>query len=87
MDPLRLLRREFALDDDTLAGVIEELVDVQRVARREENALAWAGGAAPSAAPAPARAPRDYTPKHLAERILHSRAALEGERPAPRWLP
>ena len=27
-----------------------------------------------------ARAPRDYTPKHLAERILQSRAALEGER-------
>ena len=45
---LRMLRREFALDDDTLAEVIEELVDVQRVARREENALAWAGGAAPS---------------------------------------
>jgi hypothetical protein len=44
---LRMLRREFALDDDTLAELIEELVDVQRVARREENALAWAGGAAP----------------------------------------
>jgi len=26
------------------------------------------------------RAPRDYTPKHLAEKILRSRSALEGER-------
>jgi class 3 adenylate cyclase/tetratricopeptide (TPR) repeat protein len=34
------------------------------------------GAAAPAAAPAPAR----YTPRHLAERILDSRAALEGER-------
>src|SRR5689334_6897408 len=31
-----------------------------------------------SAAPAPA--PESYTPKHLAERILTSRTALEGER-------
>jgi class 3 adenylate cyclase len=28
----------------------------------------------------PPSAPRDYTPKHLAEKILSSRAALEGER-------
>jgi len=30
--------------------------------------------------PAPKREPRDYTPKHLAEKILTSRSALEGER-------
>ena len=30
--------------------------------------------------PSPARAPRDYTPKHLAEKILQSKSALEGER-------
>ncbi len=29
---------------------------------------------------APERSPRDYTPHHLTERILTSRAALEGER-------
>src|SRR3989475_4630922 len=35
----------------------------------------------PAAASAePPRAPRDYTPGHLAEKILGSRAALEGER-------
>src|SRR3990172_12550541 len=28
----------------------------------------------------PERAPRDYTPKHLAEKILQSRSVLEGER-------
>ncbi len=31
-------------------------------------------------AKAPERAPRDYTPRHLAERILQSKSALEGER-------
>ncbi|MGE3568827.1 MAG: adenylate/guanylate cyclase domain-containing protein [Gammaproteobacteria bacterium] len=37
--------------------------------------------AAPPQAPAaPARVPRDYTPKHLAEKILQSKTALEGER-------
>ena len=30
--------------------------------------------------PAPERTPRAYTPKHLADKILASRAALEGER-------
>jgi len=38
---LRMLRRQFVLDDEALEEVIEELVDVQRVARREEDALAW----------------------------------------------
>ena len=30
--------------------------------------------------PRPLRDPRSYTPKHLAEKILTSRSALEGER-------
>ena len=38
---LRMLRRQFDLDDETLKDLIEELVDVQCVARREGNALAW----------------------------------------------
>ena len=37
-------------------------------------------GAAPAATPAAARDPRTYTPKHLADKILQSRSALEGER-------
>ena len=38
---LRMLRRQYELDDESLEELIEELVDIQRVARREENALAW----------------------------------------------
>ncbi|MGH8650027.1 MAG: double zinc ribbon domain-containing protein, partial [Burkholderiales bacterium] len=34
----------------------------------------------PAGAPGPAASPEIYTPRHLAERILDSRAALEGER-------
>jgi class 3 adenylate cyclase/tetratricopeptide (TPR) repeat protein len=37
-------------------------------------------GAALAVTAVPERAPRDYTPKHLAERILQSKSALEGER-------
>ena len=77
---LRMLRRQFELDDESLKEIIEELVDIQRVARREENALAWSGATPPVGIPPPERDPRAYTPKHLADKILTSRAALEGER-------
>ena len=46
----------------------------------ECGARAGDGAAAPGRAAPAVRAPRDYTPKHLAERILQSRSALEGER-------
>jgi hypothetical protein len=36
--------------------------------------------AAPAASALPERSPRDYTPKHLADKILQSKSALEGER-------
>src|SRR6185295_8761349 len=39
-----------------------------------------ASGSVSAASPARAPAPDTYTPQHLAERILTSRAALEGER-------
>jgi class 3 adenylate cyclase len=38
------------------------------------------GQAVAAAVPPPARSPESYTPKHLAERILTSKDALEGER-------
>src|SRR5262249_13829397 len=74
----------FDLDDEALVALVEELVDVQRVARCEDDTLAWSPSA-PAAAPAltvasPERDPRAYTPKHLADKILHSKSALEGER-------
>ena len=75
-----MLRRQFELDDGALEEVIEELVDVQRVARREENTLAWSTATPAVGTPPPARDPRAYTPKHLAEKILQSKSALEGER-------
>jgi class 3 adenylate cyclase/tetratricopeptide (TPR) repeat protein len=81
---LRALQREFALDDDELEELIEELVEIQRVAVRDGRAIARVGSSPPSPAPAEPqeseRTPRDYTPKHLAEKILRSRSALEGER-------
>jgi class 3 adenylate cyclase len=92
---LRALRRQFELDDDALEELVEELVDVQQVAALEGKILSWiapvpietrpadaeAGTAAGEGrAPASERDPRDYTPKHLADKILQSKSALEGER-------
>jgi class 3 adenylate cyclase len=81
---LRALRREFALDAETLAELSEELVQVQRVAGLEGDVLVWAGAEVPTAPPTgvppPQRDPRSYTPKHLAEKILTARSTLEGER-------
>ncbi|MCH7709038.1 MAG: AAA family ATPase [Myxococcales bacterium] len=76
---LRALKREFALDDETLDELVDELVEIQSVAVLEGRALAWAGP--PASLPSAAREdPRDYTPKHLADKILESKSALEGER-------
>jgi class 3 adenylate cyclase len=50
---LRGLAREFELDDDALAALVEELVDVQQVAAREGKILSWMGGASETPAPAP----------------------------------
>ncbi len=76
---LRALKREFDLDEEALDELVEELVDVQQVAAREGGVLVWAG-AADGTPTAPERDPRDYTPKHLADKILQSKSALEGER-------
>jgi hypothetical protein len=80
---LRALRREFDLDAETLADLHDELVQVRHVAVLDGDVLVWTGNeslAAPSAPSLPERDPRSYTPKHLAEKILTSRSALEGER-------
>jgi class 3 adenylate cyclase len=83
----RALKRQFSIDDDYLEDLKAELIQGQRLAVDEEGAvLVWTGdtalAAAPTAAPTPgqAQAPLAYTPKHLAEKILTSRSALEGER-------
>jgi class 3 adenylate cyclase/tetratricopeptide (TPR) repeat protein len=79
----RTLKRQFTLDEDALEDLKAELIDAQRVAADEDGkVLVWTGNTASPAAPAtaPERAPRTYTPPYLAEKILTSRGALEGER-------
>src|SRR5215475_8820888 len=84
----RMLKREFALDDEALADLKAELIEVDIVAvDREGKMLVWVGASAlpgaplegsrfHSSTPSP-RSPVSYTPPHLAERIRAAQAALE----------
>ena len=83
----RTLKVQFHLDDDALEALKDELLYAQQVARDEdERILVWTGDAGgtlsgPSApADPPLQAPLAYTPSYLAEKILTSSSALEGER-------
>jgi class 3 adenylate cyclase/tetratricopeptide (TPR) repeat protein len=84
----RTLKRQFQLDDEALEDLKIELIDSQRLATDEQGTvLVWTGAAeAPSRASAGApvsegaQPPLAYTPLYLAEKILTSRRALEGER-------
>jgi class 3 adenylate cyclase/tetratricopeptide (TPR) repeat protein len=92
----RALKRQFAIDDDFLEDLKSELIEVQqRAVDQDGSVLVWTGetgaAAAPMPAPAPfatmpppatrqAQEPLAYTPSYLAEKILTSRSALEGER-------
>ena len=78
----RALKRQFDLDDEYVEDLKVEIVQVQRLAVDEDGAvLVWTGPSAAVLAPVPATAsPLVYTPKHLAEKILTSHAALERER-------
>src|SRR2546422_1938175 len=89
------LKRRFDLNDDYLNDLKDELLYVHPVKDDEGRGLVWTGEHASAAAPPPVpetpalafapaptpeREPLSYTPKHLAEKILTSRSALEGER-------
>jgi class 3 adenylate cyclase len=79
------LKRRFDLHDDDIAGLKDEIITAQRLAVDEDGkVLVWTGEAAsaPATGPTPIqdRAPLAYTPLHLMEKILASRADLEGER-------
>jgi len=80
------LRRQFQLDDAYLEDLKAELIEGQRLAVDEAGrVLVWTGEtetAPVAAAPAetPVWTPLTYTPPYLAEKILTSRSALEGER-------
>ena len=90
------LKRRYDLDDAYLEDLKDEIIHAQRLAVDEDNrVLVWVGAQASASAQPPvsgtpaltsapaadqAREPLSYTPKHLAEKILTSRSALEGER-------
>jgi hypothetical protein len=83
----RALKRQFDLEDDVLEDLKAEIIEARRLAVDEAGrVLVWTGDAAhvppPATAPAPPpeRPPLDYTPTHLAEKILTARASLAGER-------
>jgi len=83
----RALQRQFGFDDAYLEDLKAELIDAQRLAVDEESkVLVWTGDTGLTApAPSPSattqeRTPLTYTPSYLAEKILTSRSALEGER-------
>src|SRR5262245_45991198 len=83
----RVLKRRFQLDDDLVEDLKDDLIYAKRLAVDEDGrVLVWTGdtGTAPLATTAragtPARTPLSYTPPYLAEKILTSRRALEGER-------
>jgi len=83
----RTLQRQFQLDADALADLLGELrYTHQEALREDEQGLIWLSETRPTR-PAPyrpagsgAQAPLTYTPAYLAEQILTSRSALEGER-------
>jgi class 3 adenylate cyclase len=79
----RSLKREFALDDETLEDLKEELLYSRpQVVDDEGRGLIWNEDAAnvsspPSANSAGSQPPASYTPQHLAERIRAEQAAME----------
>jgi len=83
----RVLKRRFGLDDNDLEDLKEDLIYAKQLAVDEDGrVLVWTGvsEAMPPPASSPGHAldqsPLTYTPPHLTEKILASRAALEGER-------
>src|SRR5262245_58209483 len=85
----RTLQLQFQLDDAHLAALKDELIEGQRLAVDEAGRiLVWSGASGTTVSPPTAsssvqpspQAPLAYTPPYLAEKILTSRSALEGER-------
>jgi class 3 adenylate cyclase/tetratricopeptide (TPR) repeat protein len=92
----RALKRQFAIDDAFLEDLKYELIAVQqRAVDQDDTVLVWTGETGAATAPMPAPPPSSavpspttrptqeplaYTPAYLAEKILTSRSALEGER-------
>ena len=83
----RTLQRQFQLDEAALDDLKDALLfGHPQIADEAGRGLVWTGDTATAAVPAappaldPPRVPLTYTPSYLAEKILTSRSALEGER-------
>ena len=84
----RTLQLQFQLDAEHLEALKDELIEGQRLAVDEAGrVLVWISASGATASPAASssvepspQAPLAYTPPYLAEKILTSRSALEGER-------
>jgi class 3 adenylate cyclase len=79
----RALKRRFDLDDGYLEDLKAEIIKAHQLARDEAGeVLVWTGGTGQPQGPArdPERPPLAYTPGYLAEKILTTKHALEGER-------
>jgi class 3 adenylate cyclase len=79
----RALKRQFDLDDAYLDDLKMEIIEVRQCAVEQEGTmLVWTGEATSAATSEPVQAPAPlaYTPPYLAEKILTSRSAPEGER-------
>ena len=81
----RAIKVRFGLDDDHLEALKDEIIEAKQLAVDEKGrVLVWTGDHAsipsPAATLTSARVPVAAIPTHLAEKILTSRHALEGER-------
>ena len=83
----RTLQRQFQLDDTALDDLKDALLYAHpQIHDDAGRGLVWTGdpstapGAATTPTATPERPPLAYTPPYLAEKILTSRSALEGER-------
>jgi len=81
----RAIKVRFGLDDDHLEALKDEIIEAKQLGVDENGrVLVWTGNLAssppPAAPPASARVPVAAIPTHLAEKILTTRHALEGER-------
>jgi hypothetical protein len=82
----RALKLQFNLDDEYLKALAEEIIAIHQLPTDHEGSmLVWTGSTVPALPPAfapetvPDLPPQAYTPRYLAEKILTSKTALEGE--------
>src|SRR5262245_50124739 len=83
----RALKRQFGLDDAYVEDLKAEIIEARQLAIVQDGTMLVWSEDAPSLPEPPAASartqehtPLTYTPKHLAEKILTLRSALEGER-------